>query len=138
MVENLLKELPEGEKPEPIPAVSPLKKSAKVQIEHPSSQTHILLGQTGLKRGDADYFALYVGNHVLGGGGMISRLFLEIREKRGLSYGANSYFSPMRENRPFTARLQTRTDQAEEALEVLQDNLEKFIINFHFSNIIYL
>jgi zinc protease len=127
MVEKLLKELPAGEKPEPIPAVSALKKPAKVLIEHPSSQTHILLGQTGLKRGDADYFALYVGNHVLGGGGMISRLFVEIREKRGLSYGANSYFSPMRENGPFTASLQTRTDQAEEALEVLQDNLEKFI-----------
>ncbi len=127
IVEKLLKELPAGEKPEPIPTVSTLKKPAKVQIEHPSSQTHVLLGQTGLKRGDADYFALYVGNHVLGGGGMISRLFAEIREKRGLSYGAYSYFSPMRENGPFTASLQTRTDQAEEALEVLQDNLEKFI-----------
>ncbi len=82
IVEKLLKELPAGEKPEPIPTVSTLKKPAKVQIEHPSSQTHVLLGQTGLKRGDADYFALYVGNHVLGGGGMISRLFAEIREKR--------------------------------------------------------
>ena len=127
IVEKLLKELPAGEKPEPIPTVSTLKKPAKVQIEHPSSQTHVLLGQTGLKRGDADYFALYVGNHVLGGGGMISRLFAEIREKRGLSYAAYSYFSPMRENGPFTASLQTRTDQAEEALEVLQNNLEKFI-----------
>ena len=127
MVEKLLKELPEGEKPEPIPAVTALKKPAMVKIDHPSSQTHVLLGQTGLKRGDEDYFPLYVGNHVLGGGGMISRLFAEIREKRGLSYGANSYFSPMRENGTFTASLQTRADQAEEALEVLQDNLEKFI-----------
>ncbi|MFT5425271.1 MAG: zinc protease [Gammaproteobacteria bacterium] len=127
MVEKLLKELPVGEKPTQIPTVPVLEKAATVKIEHPSSQTHILLGQTGLKRGDADYFALYVGNHVLGGGGMVSRLFAEIREKRGLSYGANSYFSPMRENGTFTASLQTRTDQAEEALEVLQDNLERFI-----------
>ena len=64
---------------------------------------------------------------VLGGGGMVSRLFAEIREKRGLSYGANSYFSPMRENGTFTASLQTRTDQAAEALEVLRDNMERFI-----------
>ncbi|MEE8234363.1 MAG: insulinase family protein, partial [Gammaproteobacteria bacterium] len=74
-----------------------------------------------------DYFPLYVGNHVLGGGGMVSRLFEEIREKRGLSYSANSYFSPMRENGTFMASLQTRTDQVEEALTVLRDNLKIFI-----------
>jgi zinc protease len=127
IVENLLKELPPGEKPKPIPAVKALEKPAIVQIDHPSTQTHILMGQTGLKRGDADYFPLYVGNHVLGGGGMVSRLFEEIREKRGLSYSANSYFSPMRENGTFMASLQTRTDQVEEALTVLRDNLKKFI-----------
>ena len=60
---------------------------------------------------------------------MVSRLFAEIREKRGLSYGANSYFSPMRENGPFTASLQTRTDQTEEALSVLQEHLKIFIDN---------
>ena len=60
---------------------------------------------------------------------MVSRLFAEIREKRGLSYGANSYFSPMRESGPFTASLQTRTDQTEEALSVLQEHLEIFIAN---------
>ncbi len=129
MVEKLLKELPAGEKPQPIPAVQVLEKAATIQIDHPSTQTHILLGQTGLKRGDPDYFPLYVGNHVLGGGGMVSRLFAEIREKRGLSYSANSYFSPMRENGTFTASLQTRTDQTEEALSVLQEHLKIFIDN---------
>ena len=129
MVEKLLKELPAGKKPQPIPVVQVLEEAAVVQIDHPSTQTHILLGQTGLKRGDPDYFPLYVGNHVLGGGGMTSRLFAEIREKRGLSYGANSYFSPMRENGPFTASLQTRTDQTEEALAVLQEHLKIFIDN---------
>ena len=129
MVEKLLKELPTGEKPQQIPAVQVLEKAATIQIDYPSTQTHILLGQTGIKRGDADYFPLYVGNHVLGGGGMVSRLFVEIREKRGLSYSANSYFSPMRENGPFTASLQTRTDQTEEALSVLREHLKIFIDN---------
>jgi len=127
MVEKLLKELPAGEKPQAIPTVQALEKPATVRIDHPSTQTHILLGQTGMKRGDLDYFPLYVGNHVLGGGGMVSRLFAEIREKRGLSYSANSYFSPMRENGTFTASLQTRADQAEEALTILRDNLKIFI-----------
>ncbi len=129
MVDKLLKDLPAGKKPQAIPAVQVLEEAAIVQIDHPSLQTHILLGQTGLKRGDPDYFPLYVGNHVLGGGGMVSRLFAEIREKRGLSYGANSYFSPMRENGPFTASLQTRTDQTEEALSVLQEHLKIFVDN---------
>ncbi len=129
MVEKLLKGLPAGEKPQSIPAVQVLEKAATIQIDYPSTQTHILLGQTGIKRGDADYFPLYVGNHVLGGGGMVSRLFVEIREKRGLSYSANSYFSPMRENGPFTASLQTRTDQTEEALSLLREHLKIFIDN---------
>ncbi len=129
LIEKLLKDLPAGEKPQAIPPVQELEKSAIVQIDHPSTQTHIKVGQTGIKRGDADYFALYVGNHVLGGGGMVSRLFAEIREKRGLSYDANSYFSPMRENGTFAANLQTRTDQTKEALAVLQKHLRIFIDN---------
>ena len=129
MVEKLLKDLPAGKKPQSIPAVQVLEEAAIIQIDHPSTQTHVLLGQTGLKRGDPDYFPLYVGNHVLGGGGMVSRLFEEIREKRGLSYSANSYFSPMREKGPFKASLQTRTDQTEEALSVLQEQLKLFIDN---------
>jgi zinc protease len=129
MVEKLLKDLPVGEKPQSIPAVQVLEEAAIIQIDHPSTQTHVLLGQTGLKRGDPDYFPLYVGNHVLGGGGMVSRLFEEIREKRGLSYSANSYFSPMRVKGPFKASLQTRTDQTEEALSVLQEQLKIFIDN---------
>ncbi len=128
-VESLLKELPAGEKPQAIPKVLTLEKAVTIKIDYPSTQTHILIGQTGIKRGDADYFPLYVGNHVLGGGGMISRLFKEIREKRGLSYSANSYFSAMRENGTFIASLQTRTDQTEKALAVLQAHLKTFIDN---------
>lgn len=129
LVEKLLTQLPIGEKPQPIPEVHALQKPVTVQIDHPSAQTHILLGQTGVTRDDPDYFPIYVGNHILGGGGMVSILFEEIREKRGLSYGASSYFSPMRAKGPFMASLQTRTDQAEEALAVLQENINIFINN---------
>jgi zinc protease len=64
---------------------------------------------------------------VLGGGGMVSRLFEEIREKRGLSYSAYSYFSPMRFNGPFLAGLQTKSDQVDEALSVLMENINSYI-----------
>lgn len=127
IAEQVASVLPKGEKPAPLPEVNGLDESEKVVIEHPSAQTHILVGQPGIKRGDADYFPLYVGNHILGGGGMVSRLFEEVREKRGLSYSAYSYFSPMRFKGPFIAGLQTKTEQADEALSVLFENIRKFI-----------
>ena len=93
----------DGEKASSMRAVEKLEEPQSIFIEYPSAQTHILVGQPGMKRGDSDYFSLYVGNHILGGGGMVSRLFEEVREKRGLSYSAYSYFSPMLFKGPFTA-----------------------------------
>ncbi len=127
IAEDLSSVLSKGEKPSQLADVDKLKKSKKVFIEHPSMQTHILVGQPGLRRGDPDYFPLYVGNHVLGGGGMVSRLFEEVREKRGLSYSAYSYFSPMRYEGPFIAGLQTKSEQVDEALSVLMENIQMFI-----------
>ena len=124
---ELTADLAHGRALEPLPAVEQLEQGDKIRIEHPSSQVHILLGQPGLKRGDPDYFPLYVGNHILGGGGLVSRLYEEIREKRGLSYGAYSYFAPRREAGPFTASLQTRSGQEERALQVMRETVRSFI-----------
>lgn len=129
LAEALTQSLQKGEKAQSLPAVPVLKGPAEIRSRHPSTQTHILLGQPGMKRGDPDYFPLYVGNHILGGSGLVSLLFKEIREKRGLSYGVYSYFSPMRENGPFLAGLSTRADQAEEALQVLRENIKVFVEN---------
>lgn len=103
---------------------------ANVQnINHPASQAHILLGLPGVKRGDADYFALYVGNYILGGGGFVSRLTEEVREKRGLVYSVYSYFMPMAELGPFQIGLQTKKEQAGEAMKVVNATVAKFIQN---------
>ena len=127
LAEDLTSGLQRGEKAAPLPAVASLKKSALIKQGHPSTQTHILLGQPGMKRGDPDYFPLYVGNHILGGSGLVSILFEEIREKRALSYSAYSYFSPMRVKGTFTAGLSTRADQADEALSVLREVIRSFV-----------
>lgn len=126
---ELLKELPSGNKPAPLAPVANLKQAISVKQQHPSAQMHILLGQPGVKRGDVDYFPLYVGNHILGGSGLVSLLFKEVREKRGLSYSAYSYFSPRRQAGPFIAGLQTRADQADTALQVLKNTIKEFVIN---------
>ena len=127
LAEQLTGELPQGRELAPLPAVKRLEQDREIRIEHPSSQVHILLGQPGIKRGDPDYFPLYVGNHILGGGGFVSRLYEEVREKRGLSYGAYSYFSPRRGLGPFTASLQTRADQQAQALQVMRETIRTFI-----------
>jgi zinc protease len=102
--------------------------AANVQnINHPATQAHILLGYPGIKRGDADYFPLYVGNYTLGGGGFGSRLTEEVREKRGLVYSVYSYFMPMAELGPFQIGLQTKKDQAADALKVVNETVTKFI-----------
>jgi len=110
-----------------LPDVKPLLKGRTINISHPSSQTHVTVGQPGVKRGDADYFSMYVGNHILGGSGLTSRLAEEIREKRGLVYSAYSGLSPMRKSGPYTFGLQTRNESAEEALKILVQEMNKFV-----------
>lgn len=97
------------------------------RISHPATQSHILLGQPGLTRTDPDYFPLYVGNYILGGGGFVSRLTEAVREKRGLAYSVYSYFMPLQQRGPFQIGLQTKKEQADEALEVVRAVLREFI-----------
>ncbi|MDP2153948.1 MAG: pitrilysin family protein [Methylotenera sp.] len=121
--------LPATVAPAPIAQVTAPSKSKEQRIAHPASQSHILLGHTGIKRNDPDLFPLYVGNYILGGGGFVSRLTEEVREKRGLVYSVYSYFMPMAEVGPFQIGLQTKKDQAEAALALVHETLEKFIKN---------
>ena len=126
LASQVVGKLPAGDPAARTPVVPALTKPQEVRIFHPSTQTHVRLGEPGIRRGDPDYFTLYVGNHILGGGGLVSRLFEEVREKRGLSYSVNSYFSPMVQEGPYTFGLQTRNDQVGEALEVMRATLQTF------------
>ena len=125
--EQLLAGLPLGKRPEALPDVAMPLKATQQHIEFPSSQTHVLVGLPGSYRKDPDYFNLYVGNHILGGSGLVSKLFDEIREKRGLAYSASSNFMPMLKPGPFLISLQTRNDQTAQALQVLNQTLADFI-----------
>ncbi len=125
--EKLLSGLPLGKKPEPLPEVTMPVTASLQHTQFPSTQTHVLVGLPGTYRKDPDYFNLYVGNHILGGGGLVSKLFNDIREKRGLVYGVSSAFVPMKKPGPFLISLQTRNDQTTEALQVLNKTLADYI-----------
>ena len=101
--------------------------ASEQRIAHPASQSHILIGAPGMARNDPGYFALYVGNHILGGGGFVSRLMHEVREKRGLAYSVYSYFMPSKQPGPFQIGLQTKKEQADEALQLVRDTLAGYI-----------
>jgi zinc protease len=124
---DLADALPAGDRAPALPEVTALKAAQNTFIEHPTTQSHVLMGGPGIKRGDVDYFTLYVGNHILGGSGLVSRISQEIREKRGLSYSAYSYFVPMKREGPYTLGFQTRNDQRQEASSVLRETLQTFI-----------
>ena len=110
-----------------VPEVKPLTQAEDRRIDFDSAQAHVLLGQPGFRRDDPDFFALTVGNYILGGGGFVSRLSTEVREKRGLSYSVYSYFSPGLHAGAFTVGLQTRPDQAAQALAVSREVLARFV-----------
>lgn len=127
---TLLSRLPGPEACAPLPAVAPvaaLTAPKDDRIAFDSAQAHVLIGQPGYPRKDPDHFALTLGNYVLGGGGFVSRLMNEVREKRGLTYSIYSGFAPGLEAGAFRVGFQTRPDQAEEAVKVSREVLAKFV-----------
>ncbi|MBX3657043.1 MAG: insulinase family protein [Ramlibacter sp.] len=111
----------------PVAEVVALAAPVEQRIPFDSAQAHVFIGQPGIQRTDPGYFPLIVGNYILGGGGFVSRLTSEVREKRGLSYSVYSYFAPARHAGAFTLGLQTRPDQADQAVQVARDVLSRFV-----------
>ncbi|MCT9125079.1 M16 family metallopeptidase [Cupriavidus gilardii] len=127
IAELLTRGLPNGAAPPEMPPVK-MDIGASVQrVPHPAQQATVVLGQPAIARGDPDYFALLVGNYVLGGGGFSSRLTEEVREKRGLTYGVDSYFAPSKQPGPFGIGLQTSKAQTDEALALVRQVLKRFV-----------
>lgn len=110
-----------------LPEVKSLAQAEVVRVPFKSAQAHVLIAQPGFKRNDPDFFALIVGNYILGGGGFVSRLTEEVREKRGLSYSVYSNFAPGLHAGAFTISLQTRPDQANQAVKVAHEVLGRFV-----------
>jgi zinc protease len=132
LVRQLLSRLPDGacagaRTLPPVPEVAPLAAAQDLRIAFKAAQAQVLMGQPGFKRSDPDFFALTVGNYILGGGGFVSRLTREVRELRGLSYSVYSYFSPGLHAGSFTVGLSTRPDQATQALEVARQVVRDFV-----------
>lgn len=126
IAEQLSSALPAGTPPA-LPAAPAPARAATQAIAHPASQAHIYLGLPAIERGHPDFYPLLVGNYTLGGGGFVSRLVQEVRDKRGFAYSVYSYFAPMRQAGPFQIGLQTQRKQAREAIKVVRQVLGDFV-----------
>ena len=132
LVQQLLARLPQTPCAQlaPLPVVAevqPLTRASDQRIPFEAAQAQVYIGQPGFKRNDPDFFPLIVGNYILGGGGFVSRLTTEVRERRGLTYGVSSDFSPGLHAGAFAVGLQTRPDQANEAVQVVRKVVADFV-----------
>jgi zinc protease len=126
LVKRLLRGLPSGGKAEALP--QPVKPKPGIKREKfPASQTHITMGMLGISRDDPDYFPLLAGNHILGGSGLTSIMGEEVRNKRGLSYGISSRFSPLWVQGPWILSAQTKNDQAESTRQLMATLYRDFV-----------
>lgn len=96
-----------------------------IKIDRNLTQTNIIVGQPGVRRDNPDYYTLSVMNYILGGGGFVSRLVGEVREKRGLAYSVSSALDPGRYAGSFQIALQTKNPSAKEAIRLSLLEMER-------------
>jgi len=120
LLDDLLGDLP-PESP-PLPGSADLSLPGGVLVEpFETPQSIALFAQAGVERDDPDFFAAYVLNHILGGGGFESRLVTEVREKRGLTYGVYSYLSDKDAAQLWVGSVSSANDRVAEAIGVIRD-----------------
>lgn len=103
--------------PAPVFQPSPEPKGVEtIKIDRDITQANILMGHLGIKRSDPDYYAVYVMNYILGGGGFVSRLLDKIRDDMGLAYDVHSYFLASKDGGSFQLGMETKNSSAKVAI----------------------
>lgn len=102
-------------------------KTLDVELNVP--QTVVSFGGVGVPRKDPDFIPAYIVNHILGGGSFSSRLYKEVREKRGLAYSVYSYLLPLDATALFMGGTQTRGDKAAESVSLIEQEIKQMAEN---------
>ncbi|MCZ4281743.1 pitrilysin family protein [Kiloniella laminariae] len=101
--------------------VTPAVAGGTIVIKEDIPQSEVLLAQVGIARDDPDYYAAVIVNHILGGGSFSSRLYQEVREKRGLAYSVGSYLSAQEQAPLLIATVATQNDRVSESIQIIRD-----------------
>lgn len=91
LLDQLFADLPQQGKPTDLPSLGPKFDGSLQVVEKPIPQTSVILAQKGIDRHHPNFYPAYVLNYIIGGGGFASRLYEEVRDKRGLAYSVYSY-----------------------------------------------
>jgi zinc protease len=113
----------------PVPAASPQGLGRRIVVDLDVPQSVIMFGGQGIGRNDPDFFAAYIVNHILGGGAMSSRLYTEVREKRGLAYGVSTGLVPLVHAQLITGSTATRADRTADTLEIIDREMTNLAAN---------
>ena len=109
----------------PVPEIAVTKPPKKEFVTLDVPQTVITFGAPGLKRDDPNFMAAYIVNHILGGGTLSSRLYHEVREKRGLAYGVSSQLIWMQRSGLWIGSTATRADRATETTDTVTSEVKR-------------
>ena len=109
----------------PVPDVKPLGLGSRVLRDLNVPQATIVFGGAGISRGDPDFIAAYIVNYILGGGSFSSRLYNEVREKKGLAYGIHERLVWLRHGSVVLGSTATRSDRAAEALAITEREIDR-------------
>jgi zinc protease len=120
LLDDLLGELPATSDVSPGPADYALEGGVTV-VDFPTPQSTVLFGHEGIMRDDDDFFAAFVLNHILGGGGFEAKLMQEVREERGLTYGIGSFLVPREYAAQYMGQFASSNATAAEAVAVVHD-----------------
>lgn len=114
-------ELPAKAAPWQVPETTPVLAERTIVVQKPVPQSAIVFAGPGLKRDDPDFYAAYVLNHILGGGGFTSRLYQEVRERRGLAYSAGSHLLTLAHSAFLQGGASTVNARVAETIAVVRD-----------------
>jgi zinc protease len=127
MLDRVFGSLPATGNLSPIADAPPRAIGRRIVVQLDVPQSVVYLGGVGLLRKDPDFIPAYVVNHILGGGSFTSRLYNEVREKRGLAYGVNSYLLSLRHSAMLMATTQASADRTSQALELIEQQIRRMV-----------
>jgi zinc protease len=125
LIDRAFAGLPQTNKLKPVPAVSPSNLGQQIVINVDVPQAVVNFGGQGIARHDPDFMAAYIVNHILGGGSFSSRLYREVREKRGLAYGVSDNLVWFRRAAVVIGGTATRSDRTADALKVIEHEIKR-------------
>jgi zinc protease len=129
LIDKAFGALPEQPELSPVVAVDPQGLGRRIVVDLDVPQSVITFGGPGVARNDPDFFAAYLVNHILGGGAMSSRLYTEVREKRGLAYGVSTGLVPLAHAQLITGSTATRADRTADTLEIVDREMKNLSDN---------